>query len=97
MKSLAKYIFFAIQILFFFSQVALAQEYPSKPIKIVIPFPPGGGADVLMRPLSKKLSELLGQTIILDNKPGANGNIGADYVAKSLPDGTPDLSLDGIL
>lgn len=73
--------------LFLVSQVSFAQEFPSKPIKIVIPFPPGGGADVLMRPLSKKLSELLGQPIILDNKPGANGNIGADFVAKSLPDG----------
>jgi tripartite-type tricarboxylate transporter receptor subunit TctC len=68
-------------------QFSFAQEYPTKPIKIVIPFPPGGGADVLMRPLSKKLSDLLGQTVILDNKPGANGNIGADFVAKSAPDG----------
>jgi len=67
--------------------LSFAQEYPTKPIKIVIPFPPGGGADVLMRPLSKRLSELLGQTIVLDNKPGANGNIGADYVAKAAPDG----------
>ena len=87
MTTFIKYIFLSIHLLFFVNQISLAQEYPSKPIKIVIPFPPGGGADVLMRPLSKKLSELLGQTIILDNKPGANGNIGADYVAKSAPDG----------
>jgi tripartite-type tricarboxylate transporter receptor subunit TctC len=86
-KTVAKFIFLLINALFFVTQVSLAQEFPSKPIKIVIPFPPGGGADVLMRPLSKKLSELLGQPIILDNKPGANGNIGADFVAKSLPDG----------
>ncbi len=86
-KTVAKFIFILINALFFVSQNSLAQEFPSKPIKIVIPFPPGGGADVLMRPLSKKLSELLGQPIILDNKPGANGNIGADFVAKSLPDG----------
>jgi len=86
-KTVAKFIFLLINALFFVNQVSLAQEFPSKPIKIVIPFPPGGGADVLMRPLSKKLSELLGQPIILDNKPGANGNIGADFVAKSLPDG----------
>lgn len=66
---------------------AHAQEYPNKPIHIIVPFPPGGGADVLMRPLSKKLSELLGQPIILDNKPGANGNIGAIFTAKSAPDG----------
>ena len=83
----AKSVFLLVNVLFAMSQISLAQEYPTKPIKIVIPFPPGGGADVLMRPLSKKLSELLGQSIILDNKPGANGNIGADYVAKSAPDG----------
>ncbi len=83
----AKYIFLLANMMLVNYQFALSQEYPTKPIKIVIPFPPGGGADVLMRPLSKKLSELLGQTIILDNKPGANGNIGADYVAKSAPDG----------
>ena len=83
----AKSVFLLVNVVFTMSQISLAQEYPTKPIKIVIPFPPGGGADVLMRPLSKKLSELLGQSIILDNKPGANGNIGADYVAKSAPDG----------
>ena len=86
-SSLAKYILVLTHLVFCTTHLSFAQEYPSKPIKIVIPFPPGGGADVLMRPLSKKLSELLGQTIILDNKPGANGNIGADYVAKSSPDG----------
>ena len=64
-----------------------AEEYPVKPIRIVIPFPPGGGADVLLRPLSKKLSEILGQPIVLDNRPGANGNIGAEIVAKSIADG----------
>ncbi|BDW10381.1 hypothetical protein PSHI8_04630 [Polynucleobacter sp. SHI8] len=86
-SSLAKCILVLTHLVFCTTHISFAQEYPSKPIKIVIPFPPGGGADVLMRPLSKKLSELLGQTIILDNKPGANGNIGADYVAKSSPDG----------
>ena len=71
----------------FLNASSFADEYPSKPIRIIVPFPPGGGADVLMRPLSKKLTELLGQPIVLDNKPGANGNIGADYVAKAAPDG----------
>lgn len=66
---------------------ALAQDYPSKPVKVVVPFPPGGGGDVLMRPLSKKLTELLGQSVVIDNRPGANGNVGADHVAKSAPDG----------
>lgn len=82
-----KKIVFILSAFIFAIPLSFAQEYPNKPIKIVIPFPPGGGADVLMRPLSKRLSELLGQTIVLDNKPGANGNIGADYVAKSTPDG----------
>jgi tripartite-type tricarboxylate transporter receptor subunit TctC len=82
-----KKIVFILSAFIFAIPLSFAQEYPNKPIKIVIPFPPGGGADVLMRPLSKRLSELLGQTIVLDNKPGANGNIGADYVAKSAPDG----------
>jgi tripartite-type tricarboxylate transporter receptor subunit TctC len=86
-KHFAKYIFLLANMILVNYQFTLSQEYPTKPIKVVIPFPPGGGADVLMRPLSKKLSELLGQTIILDNKPGANGNIGADYVSKSTPDG----------
>ena len=66
---------------------AQAQDYPSRPIRVVVPFPPGGGADVLMRPFGKKLSDILGQPIVLDNRGGANGNIGADHVAKSAPDG----------
>ncbi|CAN5181604.1 tripartite tricarboxylate transporter substrate binding protein [soil metagenome] len=66
---------------------AHAQSYPNHPIRVVVPFPPGGGGDVLMRPLGKRLSEILGQPIIIDNKGGANGNIGADFVAKAAPDG----------
>ena len=66
---------------------ALAQDYPSKPIKIVVTYPPGGGMDVTARMLSAPLGERLKQTVIVENKPGASGMIGADYVAKSAPDG----------
>ena len=61
--------------------------YPSKPIKVIVPFPAGGAADLTIRTLGPKLTELLGQPIVIDNKPGANGIIGADAVAKSAPDG----------
>jgi tripartite-type tricarboxylate transporter receptor subunit TctC len=61
--------------------------YPGKPIRWIVPWPPGGGADVLSRMLSPKLSEVLGQQIIIDNRGGAAGNIGAEIAAKSPPDG----------
>ncbi|MDO8597944.1 MAG: tripartite tricarboxylate transporter substrate-binding protein, partial [Sulfuricaulis sp.] len=59
---------------------AIAQTYPTKPIRVVVPFPPGGGADVLVRPLAPKLAEIIGQQIVVDNRPGANANIGAEHV-----------------
>jgi tripartite-type tricarboxylate transporter receptor subunit TctC len=67
--------------------LAHAQDYPSHAIHVVVPFPPGGGGDVLMRPFGKKLGEILGQPVIIDNRGGANGNIGAETVAKAAPDG----------
>ncbi len=66
---------------------AIAQTYPSKPIKIVIGFPPGGATDILSRDFAAKLAEELKQQVIVENKPGAGGTIGADLVAKSAPDG----------
>jgi len=66
---------------------AMAQAFPDKPIRLVIPFPPGGSNDVLGRYLGIKLSDRLGQQVVIDNRGGANGIIGADLVAQSTPDG----------
>lgn len=62
---------------------ASAQQWPSKPIRIVVPYPPGGSSDIIARAISQPLSEALRQTVIVENKPGANGNTGTDFVAKS--------------
>ena len=67
---------------------AYAQAWPSKPIRIVVGYPPGGFTDVTARLIGQKLQDRLGQTVLIDNKPGANGNIGTDAVAKSPPDGS---------
>ena len=66
---------------------ALAQDWPSKPVRLVVPFPPGGSVDPLARLLSVKLSDALKQQFIVENKPGASGSIGTSFVAKSAPDG----------
>src|SRR5215813_8904781 len=66
---------------------AHAQDYPNKPIRLVVPFPPGGPNDIIGRVLGQKMQELLGQLIIIDNRPGAGGVLGTDNVVKSEPDG----------
>ena len=66
---------------------ALAQSFPNKPIRIVVPYPAGGPIDMTTRPLAQKLSEVMGNPVVVDNRAGANGIIGTDNVAKSPPDG----------
>ena len=66
---------------------AVAQSFPNRPVKLVVPFPPGGPLDTVGRTIAQKLTEAWGQSVIVENKPGAGGNIGADAVAKSPPDG----------
>jgi tripartite-type tricarboxylate transporter receptor subunit TctC len=66
---------------------AHAQNYPARPVRMVVPFPPGGSLDIAGRLIARKLTDAWGQSVVVENKPGAGGNIGADFVAKSPPDG----------
>ena len=66
---------------------AAAQDYPNKPIKLIVPFPPAGGTDIMARVVAQKLSENTKWNVVIDNRPGAGGNIGVDATAKAAPDG----------
>ena len=74
-------------LLVFFSINAIAQTFPNKPIRLVVPFPPGGGTDVVARAVAPKMSEILGQTVVVDNRGGAGSNVGTEAVFKSPADG----------
>ena len=73
--------------LFLFAATVWAQQYPSRPVKVVVPFPPGGAPDLVGRTLANRLGERLGQSFVVENRTGAGGNIAAEAVARSAPDG----------
>src|SRR2546423_5127731 len=70
-----------------FAPIVAFAQYPTKPVRMIIPFAPGGASDFVGRIMQPKMNELLGQPIVVDNRPGAAGNIGAGAAAKSAPDG----------
>src|SRR5262245_50305856 len=89
---------FAAAFVLLFASMAAAQTYPARQIRLVVPFAPGGPADFLGRLIGQKMSEDLGQPIVVDNRPGANTIIGAQAVAKAAPDGyTLLMAIDGTL
>lgn len=70
-----------------FSASVYAQAWPAKPLKMIVPYPPGGATDILGRLVSEKLGPMIGQSVVVENRAGASGNIGFDFVAKAAPDG----------
>ncbi len=76
-----------ITVLFLSCSCVFSQNYPNKPVKLIVPFAPGGGADIVARAISQPIAQLLGQAVVIENKPGGGGTLAADYVAKSAPDG----------
>ena len=73
---------------------AIAQDWPAKPIRIIVPYTPGGSSDIIARAISQPLADALKTTVVVENKPGANGNTGTDLVAKSPADGYTLLLCD---
>ena len=87
MKKLVLFAVLTLSSLTIATTVVMAQTFPSRPIRIILPYPSGGSADALLRPLAQRLSETLGQAVVVESKPGANGIVGSDFVAKSANDG----------
>lgn len=79
----------------FTATLAQAQSYPARPVRIVVPFAPGGATDIVTRIVAQRLTDLWGQTVVVDNRAGAGGNIGGDIVAKAAPDGYTVLMTSG--
>ena len=83
-----RYAVFAAMCAMFACAASWAQDtYPDKAIRLVVPFPAGGGADILARSVTPKMAQALGQAIVVENRPGAGGNLGTEFVAKSAPNG----------
>ncbi|MFN0003544.1 MAG: Bug family tripartite tricarboxylate transporter substrate binding protein [Burkholderiaceae bacterium] len=76
-----------LPLIFLGCSCVFSQNFPYKPIKLIVPFAPGGGADIVARTISQPMAQLLGQPLVIENKPGGGGTLAADYVAKSTPDG----------
>jgi len=94
MKKIEAVVVFAVALLAIPAALAQAPAYPAKPLKLVVPFSPGGASDLTARTLAQKMGESMGQPIVVENKPGANGVVGIDSVAKSPPDGYTILLTD---
>src|ERR1700675_1018406 len=86
-ESVVEVICIAIAALVLACPFAFAQQWPAKPVRIIVPVPPGQGADIITRLLAEKISPALGQQIVIDNRPGAGTVIGSELAAKSAPDG----------
>ena len=84
---LLRYALLALMLAAAWTGEAAAQTYPSRPIRLIVPFPPGGAADILARLIGNKVAEQVGQPLVVENRPGAGGTLGADAAAKSPPDG----------
>ena len=88
---------FALALVLITATSALAQTYPNRPIRVVVPFPAGGGVDTMARIIGNKLSERIGQPVLIEHRPGAGGTLGADAVAKAAPDGyTVLITVNGL-